>query len=136
MMEKAVDFTALCLHLTPEEKLKLFDMLCDAHDGKRQRKRLPERISQDLGIPRTHVYRYLPREGKKRRIPSAETTAKIINALRALAFNQSILPILKVASDRMLIEARAYHHWIRGIEHRTSPFSLSEIEKLEWSCGR
>jgi len=34
------------------------------------------------------------------------------------------------------LEARAYHHWIRGIEHRASPFSLSEIEKLEWSCGR
>jgi len=135
MMEKAVDFTALCLHLTPEEKLKLFDMLCDAHDGKRQRKRLPERISQDLGIPRTHVYRYLSEEGKKVRIPSAETAAKIINALRAHAFNQSILPILKVASDRMLIEAKAYNQWIRGIEHRTSPFSLSEIEKLEWSCG-
>jgi len=132
MMENEIDFTALCHHLRAEEKLELFDTLCVAHHVKR----LPERISQDLGIPRTHVYRYLARKGKKRRIPNAETATKIINALRALAFSQSILPILKVASDRILIEARAYHHWIRGIEHTTSPFSLSEIEKLEWSCGR
>lgn len=134
-MEKAVDFTALCLHLAPEEKLKLFDMLCDAHDGKRQRKRLPERISQDLGISRTHVYRYLSEEGKKGRIPNAETTAKIINALRNKGRNQAVLPILAPAVERMRISAKMYQKWMTEMKRLNNPFSEAEIERLEWSLS-
>jgi hypothetical protein len=129
MMEKAVDFTALSLHLTPEEKLKLFDMLCDAHDGKRHRKRLPEKISQDLGIPRTHVYRYLSEEGRKRRIPNAETTTRIIKSLMHYSRSQATLPILEPAYARMCEAWKVYRKWIKRTKY--NPFSLAEIRKLE-----
>jgi hypothetical protein len=125
-----MDFTALCVHLMPEERLRLFDMLCGVFQ-----KRLPERVSLALSIPRTHVYRYLQRNGKERRVPSAKTTAKIIDALRGNGYNQAVLPILEPAIERMRISAKAYQNWMRGMKRLKSPFSQAEIERIEWSLS-
>jgi hypothetical protein len=96
-------------------------------------KRLPERISAVLGIPRPHVYRYLQRNGKKRRVPSAETTAKIIDALRGRGYNQTVLPILKTAFDRMQTATMTYQKWIKETEKANDLFSDSEYHRLQRS---
>jgi hypothetical protein len=129
MLEGSTDFTNLCYFLKPEERLQLFDMLCSA-----VQKRIPERVSMELGIKRQNVYPYLKRR-KKRLVPNAETTAKIIAVLRDKALSQAVLPILEPAIDRMRISAKTYQKWMKGMKKLNNPFSEAEIERLEWSLS-
>jgi hypothetical protein len=129
MLEHNTYFTSLCYFLTPEERLLLFDMLCDAIP-----KRTPERVSMELGIKRPNVYPYM-KGRKKRLVPNAETTAKIINVLRGMAQNQAVLAVLEPAIERMQISAKAYQNWMKGMKRLNSPFSEGEIERLEWSLS-
>ena len=128
-LDDNTDFTSLCYFLTPEERLQLFDMLCDA-----VQKRIPERVGMKLGIKRTNVYPYM-KSRKKRLVPNAETTAKIIAVLRDKALTQAVLPILEPAIDRMRISAKTYQKWMKGMKRLNNPFSMAEIEKLEWSLS-
>lgn len=129
MLEDNTYFTSLCYFLTPDERLRLFDMLCDAIQ-----KRIPERVSMELGIKRPNVYPYM-KSRKKRLVPSAETTAKILNVLRYKAHNQAVLPILEPAVERMRILAKTYQNWMKGMKRLNNPFSEAEIERLEWSLS-
>jgi hypothetical protein len=129
MLEGNTDFANLCHFLKPEERLQLFDMLCSA-----VQKRIPERVSMELGIKRPNVYPYLKRR-KKRLVPNAETTAKIIGVFRDKAHTQAVLPILEPAIDRMQISAKTYQRWMKGMKKLNNPFSEAEIERLEWSLS-
>jgi len=129
MLQNNRDFTGLCHFLSSEERLQLFDMLCDA-----VQKRIPERVSMELGIKRPNVYPYM-KGREKRLVPNAETTAKIINALRAKAHNQAILPILKTAFDRMKTATTICENWIEKRERANSPFSDAEYHRLERSLS-
>jgi len=129
MLENSADFTRLCYFLTPEERLQLFDMLCDA-----VQKRIPERVSLELGIKRPNVYPYM-KGRKKRLVPNARTTAKIINVLRKKGRNQAVLPILTPAIERMRISAKVYQKWMMSMKRLNNPFSEAEIERLEWSLS-
>jgi hypothetical protein len=129
MLDDHTDFTSLCYFLRPEERLQLFDLLCDVIQ-----KRVPERVSLELGVKRPNVYPYM-KGRKKRLVPNAETTAKIINALRYKACNKVILSLLEPAVERMRISAKAYQKWIRGMKRVYSLFSEGEIERLEWSLS-
>jgi hypothetical protein len=66
-----------------------------------------ERVSMEFGIKRPNVYPYM-KSGKKRLAPNAETTTKIISALRRRAHDQALLPILEPAIERMRISAKIY----------------------------
>lgn len=128
-LDDNTDFTSLCYFLTPEERLQLFDMLCDA-----VQKRIPERVGMELGIKRTNVYPYM-KSRKKRLVPNAETTAKIVYVLRHRAHNQAILPILESAIERMRREAKMYQNWMKSTKRLNDPLSEAEIERLEWSLS-
>lgn len=128
-MEDSTYFTWLCHFLTPEERLQLFDMLCDV-----VQKRIPERVSMELGIRRPNVYPYM-KGREKRLVPNAETTVKIIKALRKRAYDQAVLPILKAAFDRMKTATTICENWIEKTERANSPFSDAEYQRLERSLG-
>jgi hypothetical protein len=81
------------------------------------------------------VYRYLPKNGKRRQVPSAETAAKIIDVLRSNGYNQAVLPVLEPAIERMRISAKTYQNWLRGTKRLSNTFSEAEIERLEWSLS-
>jgi glutaredoxin-related protein len=104
-------------------------MLCDA-----VQKRIPERVSLELRIKRPNVYPYM-KGRKKRLVPNAETTARIINALRYKACSKAVLTILEPAMERMRISVKAYQNWMRGMKGINNPFSEAEIERLEWSLS-
>lgn len=129
MLENNADFTSLCYFMLPEERLLLFDMLCDI-----VQKRIPERVSMELGIKRPNVYPCM-KSRKRRLVPSAETTAKIINALRYRGHNRAILPLLKPAIERMRISAKTYQKWMKAMERLSSLITEGEIERLEWSLS-
>ena len=129
MLKVNMGFTSLCYFLTPEERLQLFDMLCEA-----VQKRIPERVSMELGIKRTNVYPYM-KSRKKSLVPNAETTGKIIYVLRHRAHNHAILPILESAIERMRISSKIYQKWMKGMKRVNSPLSEAEIERLEWSLS-
>jgi hypothetical protein len=129
MLEDKINFVSLCYFLMPDERLRLFDILCDDVG-----RRIPERVSMELEIKRPNVYPYM-KSRKKRLVPNAETTAKIINVLRCRACNQAVLPILEAAIERMRISARAYQNWMKVMKSLNSPFSEAEIERLEWSLS-
>jgi hypothetical protein len=127
MLEDNTDFTWLCHFLTREERLQLFDMLCGS-----VQKRIPERVSMELGIKRPNVYPYM-KGREKRLVPNAETTVKIVNALRERGHNQRILPVLKKAFELMKIVMTIYRNWIEKREKINSPFSDEEYHRLERS---
>lgn len=122
-----MDFTNLCIYLTPEERLQIFDMLCQ-----KLQNRLPERIwlATQMRIPRTHVYRYLDRTGKKRRIPGPETTALIIDALLARGGRQQALPIMKTAMNRMVIATLSCDLGMRYLNAEDSSLDKEERNRL------
>jgi hypothetical protein len=123
------DFTSLCHFLTPEERLQLFDMLCIVIQ-----KRIPERVSLELGIKRPNVYPYMKRR-KKRLVPNAETTAKIIKALRYRGYNQAVLPVLEPAIERMWMSAKVYNKWRNELKRVNNPCTEAQIRYLEKSLS-
>jgi len=88
----------------------------------------------ELGIKRPNVYPYM-KIRKKRLVPNAGTTAKIINVLRYKACNQAVLSILEPAIERMRTSAKKYQKWMKGMKRLNNPFSEAEIERLEWSLS-
>lgn len=129
MLEGNTDFTGVCHFLKPEERLQLFDMLCDA-----VQRRIPERVSMELGIKRPNVYLYM-KNRKKRLVPNAETTLKIINALRARSYNEAILPVLKEALTRMKTATKICESWVKQRERVNSLLSNAEYHRLERSLS-
>lgn len=123
-MESEIDFASLCLFLTREERLRLFDVLCEA-----VQKRIPERVSQELKISKPNVYPFM-KGREKRHVPNSETTAKIVGVLRQKGYDQAILPILKPAIERMLRKALIYENWKEGTERANNPFSGAEYRRL------
>jgi hypothetical protein len=125
MLKEYTDFTNLCHFLKPDERLRLFDMLCDV-----LQKRIPERVSLELGIKRPNVYPYL-KGRRKRLVPNAETTARIIKALRYRGYNQAVLPVLEPAIERMWVSAKAYKKWRKELKRVNNPCTVSQIDYLE-----
>jgi ArsR family metal-binding transcriptional regulator len=116
--------------LTPEERGKLFEELCDAVGG-----RIIERVHLETGIRQTDVYRYLPKTKSKRGglIPSPATTAKVIKALLKLRRNKSVVKLLENASYRAHSSSREYFKWVRLLRKNNfinNPWSDSEISHL------
>lgn len=114
MLETELDLSGLCYFLKPEERLQLFDKLCETIPSQ---KRIPETISLRTGIKRPNVYLYMKHRKKsreKRAVPNAETTAKIVKELHDEALNQAIYPILKPAVLRMLAATTMCLRWTKA----------------------
>jgi hypothetical protein len=123
------DFTSLCYFLTSDERLQLFDILCDV-----LQKRIPERVGLELGIKRPNIYPYM-KSRKKRLVPNAETTAKIIKALRCRGYNQAVLPVLEPAIERICMSAKAYKKWSKELKRINTPCTEAKMRFLERSLS-
>lgn len=118
-----------CL-LTPEERKRLFEELCEAVGG-----RTIERIHQETGIRKTDVYRYLPKTKSRRGglTPNPITTTKVIKALLKRRQNRTVVTLLENASYRANSSSKAYFEWVRVLRKNNfidNPWSRSEMSHL------
>lgn len=118
-----------CL-LTPQERKKLFEELCDAVGG-----RMIERVHQETGIRQTDVYRYLPKSGSKRGglTPSPITTAKVVKALLKRRRTNIVVKLLESASYRAHSSSKEYFEWVKLLRKNNfidNPWADSEISHL------
>lgn len=123
--------------LPPESRLRLFDKLIQVI-GHRRRAYTVERIHLATSIPKPHVYRYLP-DSKSRRVPNAETTAKVIKALLNEGAFEAVLPELDSAETMMRTTHRAYFEWkrrYRKLDMIPDPLSPPSRDRLRRSLPR
>jgi hypothetical protein len=122
MLNEELDLSGLCYFLKPEERQQLFDKLCETIPSQ---KRIPEIVSLKTGIKRPNVYLYM-KGREKRKVPNAETTAKVVKVLHDEALNQAIYPILKPPVLRMLAATAMCLKWTKAREQVGDRISKSK----------
>ena len=129
-MQNSSFFSDLCFFISSKERLELFDLLCENFNfGTIHTARVVERVSMELKIKRSNVYRYM-KVRKRRFVPNEQTTARIIESLIKYGRSQSILPFMKRGSERMSSAAKVYRKWVKNREDANSPFSRAEFQRL------
>lgn len=117
--------------LPRETRLKLVDELA-AVVGKP----IPERISLATGIPKSHVYRYLPQYKSGRFAPSPKTTVRVMRALLRKGRLHTVLQVLDRVEWEMRNTYLKYFYWkkkLRRYDIIHNPLSPTEIAKLKKS---
>jgi len=99
-------------------------------------KPIPERISLETGIPKTHVYRYLPQHKPRRLAPDAKTTARMVKALLRNGGLQTVLHLLDPVEQEMKKTYHEYFRWkktLRRYDIIPNPLSDTSIARLQRS---
>jgi len=99
-------------------------------------KPIAERISLATGIPKPHVYRYLPQYKSGRFAPSPKTTVRIIRALLQNGRLETVLQALDRVEWEMRDTYRKYFSWkkkLRRYDIIPNPLSRTAIAKLKKS---
>lgn len=121
--------------LVPDTRIKLVDKLTRLC-GKRSR----EKFSIKTGIPKTHTYRYLPKDkNSKRTVPDSKTTGKIITALLEEGAISSIIDDLDEVEVRLRRVTKEYSNWKKEMKKQGclyDPLSDSAMRQLNRSFNR